>query len=162
MTFEGNHRQLWLITLEKQNVKWYPVGWASSGESYIDKGIRQKILICVLLLQWLHHNDVKTSQPHVYEQLQSHRSHSTFPLLPLFMFTSASPRLKDPWPLPICQKSEFSVTQVAGISKGEAGPCRKVWGIWWEFCVYVHSNSDSGQEFILFGSRWHFIIFTQM
>lgn len=70
----------------------------------------------------------QASSMNKYEQLWSQRSPSAFPLLPLFMFTSASLRRGDPWPLPICQKSEIiacfragSVNQVAGISRVKAG-----------------------------------------
>lgn len=45
------------------------------------------------------------------------------------------------------------MNQVADISNGERlDNGRVVEASKREFCVYVHFNSDSGQEFILFGS----------
>lgn len=147
--------------------------WAHSGESHIDKAVRQ----ASYQTEDLNLRFIGTLGCIIRMSKQSSRKNKSV--------NSSSPKHgvilnTTPFslclysPLPLCGLETRNLYPSAKAQKLWCGlenrgqvmrifdrQHRKVWSTDWEFCVYAHFNSDSGQEFILFGSTWHCNIFTQ-
>lgn len=84
-------------------------GWSQLDQALTHWGYQIDLNLYFMALSYIMLLSKQTRQ-HEWEQLRASKQTSlfTFPCLPLvYIHLCLSPRLRDPWPLPICQNSEI-------------------------------------------------------